>query len=60
MSKTQTTHLLLPERVRRMAGMAAARTGQTLSDYISSLIVADAEATGVATLVSPPVEEVSA
>lgn len=47
MRKTQTTHLLLPERVRRMAGMAAARTGQTLSDYISSLIAADGEKTGI-------------
>ena len=47
MKSTTTTHLLLPERIRRMAGMAAARKGQTLTEYVGDLIVADASATGI-------------
>ena len=52
MTKTNTTHLLLPERVRRMAGMAAARKGQTLSEYVAELIAANAKKTGIDALMN--------
>jgi len=48
--KTQ-THLALPDNVRCMAGMAAARDGLTLSDYIANLVVEHCRRIGVADLV---------
>ena len=51
MSKPATTHLLLPDRVRRMAGMAAARQGKSLSEYVAGLIEADAKETGIDALI---------
>lgn len=45
------TYLAIPEDVRRMAGMAAARAGQSLSEYIADLIRKDSDETGIATLV---------
>lgn len=45
------TYLTLPESIRRMAGMASARTGKSLSEYVSELVLIDCRSTGVASLV---------
>ena len=45
-------YLNLPDDVRRMAGMAAAKMGMGLSEYVSDLIVKDCKQNGVADLVA--------
>lgn len=56
MNKKTPTYLHLPEEVRRMAGMGAARAGKSMSEYIADLIRKDATETGIAKLVleTPP------
>lgn len=50
MKKPKITHLYLDERTRRLARMAAAQRGLSLSRYVTRLVEADAEETGVAEL----------
>lgn len=52
MSRPDTTHLTLDHAVKRLAKMAAARQGLSLSAYISMLIRADAEETGLSKLLN--------
>ena len=51
MSDRKPTFVVLPDDVRRMAGMAAARAGLSLSEYVAELIRKDADDTGIARLV---------
>lgn len=51
MSEKTTMYLNLPDEVRRMARMAAARAGKSLSEYVTNLIIGDARETGIAALV---------
>lgn len=51
MKKPKTTHLVLPERTRRKAAMTAAMKGQSVSEYVATLIDADAAAAGIDALV---------
>ena len=51
------TYLVLPDRTKRMAQMAAARAGQKLSEYVDSLIIKDCNENGIAALVTETVEE---
>ena len=48
----KSTYLALPPRVKRMAGMAAAKTGMGLSEYVADLITRDCKNNGVAALVA--------
>ena len=51
MKKKSQTYLALPEEIRRMAGMSAARMGKSLSAYVADLVRKDADNTGIAKLV---------
>ena len=51
MNEKTPTYLAIPEDIRRMAGMAAARVGKSLSEYIADLIRKDYHRSGVAALV---------
>ena len=53
MKDQKPTYLNLPVQVARMAKMAAARAGVSLSEYIAHLITKDASETGIADLVVP-------
>ena len=50
-SPKKLTHLDLPEPIKRMAKMAAARRGVSVSAYVAALVEAEAKTTGVAGLV---------
>jgi hypothetical protein len=52
MSEKSMTYLTLPEEVRRMAGMAAAREGKSLSGYVAEVVLEHCRRSGVAALVS--------
>ena len=52
MTKNCITYLNLPDEVRRMAGMAAARKGVSVSAYMAGLVEADCEKSGIAALVA--------
>ena len=51
MEQVRQTYLNLPDRVGRMARMAAARAGVSLSEYVTGLVTGDAQETGIADLV---------
>lgn len=51
MTEKNTTNLRLPDHVRRMAGMAAAKAAKSLSEYVADLIIQDAKQSGIAALV---------
>ena len=53
MNAKSLTRLYLPESIKRMARMAAAQRGLSLSTYLSALVETDARRTGVANLVLP-------
>ena len=53
MSKRSLTHIDLSPPIKRMAKMAAAQRGLSLSTYLSALVETDARRTGVANLVLP-------
>ena len=44
------TYLNLPVQVARMARMAAARAGVSLSEYVTGLVARDAQESGIADL----------
>ena len=46
------TYLALPDKVRRMAGMAAARKGASVSAYVAGLVEADCDKSGIADLLA--------
>ncbi len=52
------TFLNLPAATKRMARMAAARRGLTMSQYIADLVTRDCVASGVAGLVETTEQEV--
>lgn len=52
MTDKKPTYLNLPDDVRRMAGMAAAKMGMGLSEYVAFLITQDCKQNGVADLVA--------
>jgi len=45
------TYLEFPQAIRRMAKMAAARKGISMSEYVADLVAQDAKETGIANLV---------
>ena len=45
------TYLNRPDDVRRMAGIAAARMGKSLSEDVANLIIEDCNRSGIAKLV---------
>ena len=51
MKDQKPTYLNLPDRVGRMARMAAAKAGTSLSEYVTGLVSRDAQETGIADLV---------
>ena len=51
MKDQKPTYLNLPDRVGRMARMAAAKMGVSLSEYVTGLVIRDAQETGIADLV---------
>jgi len=52
MNEKKATYLALSPMVRRMAGMAAARAGMGLSEYVTDLVNRDCKNNGVAALVA--------
>ena len=46
------TYLALPDAIRRMAGMAAARKGLSVSTYVAELIHDNCERSGIANLLA--------
>ena len=53
MKDQKPTYLNMPDHVGRMARMAAARRGVSLSEYVTGLVTKDAQETGIADLVVP-------
>ena len=58
MTEKKTTYLVLTPVVKRMAGMAAAKVGMGLSEYVAFLITNDCKLNGVADLVVHAGQEV--
>jgi len=58
MTRKIQTYLTLPALVTRMAKMAAAHKGESLSEYIAALIEQDCQESGIAALVVPADKEV--
>jgi len=51
MEQAKQIYMNLPDRVGRMARMAAARAGVSLSEYVTDLVTRDAQESGIADLV---------
>jgi len=51
MSETRSTYLSLPHRIHRMACVAAARLGISMSEYVATILLEESVRNGVADFV---------